>query len=69
MNDILEKREYLVGITIIEGRNIIGKDSQGTSDPFLKVRVADQVQQSQKKYEQNSAVWNQSLTFTGVHMN
>ena len=67
--DILERKEYLVGITIIEGRNIQGKDSAGTSDPFLKVRCADQVQQTQKKYEQNSAVWNQSITFTGIHMN
>jgi Ca2+-dependent lipid-binding protein len=40
-SDILEKKEYLVGITIIEGRNIIGKDSAGTSDPFLKIKVAD----------------------------
>jgi len=30
-----------VGITIIEGRNIEGKDMAGTSDPFLKIRVAD----------------------------
>lgn len=40
-SEVLEKKEYLVGITIIEGRNIIGKDSGGTSDPFLKVRCAD----------------------------
>ena len=39
--DILERKEYLVGITIIEGRNIQGKDSAGTSDPFLKIRCAD----------------------------
>lgn len=68
-NQLLERKEYLVGITIFEGRNIQGKDSQGTSDPFLKIKCADQVQQSQKKYEQNSAVWNQSLTFNGLHMN
>lgn len=65
----LHKKPYLVGITIIEGRNIFGKDSSGTSDPFVKVKVADQVQQSQKKYEQNSATWNQSLTFSEVLMN
>ena len=68
-SELLERKEYLVGITIFEVRNIQGKDSQGTSDPFLKIRCADQVQQSQKKYEQNSAVWNQSLTFNGLHMN
>lgn len=58
MNLILDRKEYLVGVTIYEARNIEGKDAQGTSDPFLKIRCADQVQQTQKKYEQNSAVWN-----------
>ena len=69
MNLVLDRKEYLVGITIYEARNIVGKDLQGTSDPFLKIRCADQVQQTQKKYEQNSAVWNQSLTFNSVRMN
>ena len=39
--EVLERKEYLVGITIIEARNIVGKDSGGTSDPFLKIRCAD----------------------------
>jgi Ca2+-dependent lipid-binding protein len=43
MAEKLEIKEYLVGITIIEGRNIYSKKSNGTSDPFLKIRVADQV--------------------------
>ena len=58
MTDLLERKEYLVGITIIECRNIQGKDAAGTSDPFVKVRCADQIQQTTKKYEVNSAVWN-----------
>ena len=37
----MEKKEYLVGVTIIEGRNIKGKDSGGTSDPFVKITVAN----------------------------
>ena len=69
MNLVLDRKEYLVGVTIYEARNIEGKDSAGTSDPFLKVKVADQVQQTQKKYESNSCVWNQSLTFNAVKMN
>ena len=69
MSELLERKEYLVGITIIEARNVYGKDAGGTSDPFVKVKCADQVQQSQKKYEQNSAIWNQSLTFNNVMMN
>lgn len=48
---MLSKKEYLVGITIIEGREIYGKDNAGTSDPFVKIKCADQVQQSSKKYE------------------
>jgi hypothetical protein len=28
-NELLERKQYLVGITIIEGRNILGKDKSG----------------------------------------
>ena len=41
----------------------------GTSDPFVEVTCAGQVQQTQKKYEVNSATWNQSLSFPGLMMN
>ena len=44
MTDLLERKEFLVGITLIEARNIQGLDAEGTSDPFVKVRCADQVQ-------------------------
>ena len=57
-NELLEKKQYLVGITIIEGRNILGKDASGQSDPFVKVTCAGQIQQTEKKYEVNSATWN-----------
>ena len=43
MNLVLDKKEYLVGVTIYEARNICGKDNAGTSDPFLKIKVADQI--------------------------
>ena len=66
---LLERKQYLVGITIIEGRCILGKDRAGTSDPFVIIRCAGQVQQTQKKYEVNSATWNQSLSFPKVMMN
>ena len=36
----MDKKEYLVGVTIIEGRNLRGKDSSGTSDPFVKIKCA-----------------------------
>ena len=44
-------------------------DGGGTSDPFAKVRCAGRTQQTTKKYETNSAIWNQTLTFSGISMN
>ena len=41
----------------------------GSSDPFVKVICAGQVQQTSKKYDVNSATWNQSLIFEGIKMN
>ena len=68
-NELLERKQYLVGVNVIEARNIIGKDAAGTSDPFVRVTCAGEVQQTQKKYEVNSATWNQSLSFPGLMMN
>ncbi len=68
-DDLLERKQYLCGVTIIEGRNLLGKDAAGTSDPFIIVKCAGQTQQTQKKYEVNSATWNQTLTFPGIMMN
>jgi Ca2+-dependent lipid-binding protein len=66
----MEKKEYLVGVTIIEGRKLSGKDAAGTSDPFVKITCANMPQQvTQRKYETNATVWNQSFTFPGVLMN
>lgn len=35
--DPTSKTEYLVGVTIIEARDLSGRDAQGTSDPFIKI--------------------------------
>ena len=53
-NELLERKQYLVGVNVIEARNIQGLDLAGTSDPFVKVTCAGQVQQTRKKYEVNS---------------
>lgn len=37
----MEKKEYLLGVTIIEGRYLKGKDFAGTSDPFVKLSCAN----------------------------
>ena len=41
---LLRRKQYLIGITIIEARCIQGKDAAGTSDPFVKVRCAGREQ-------------------------
>lgn len=56
--ELLQRKQYLVGITIIEGRGLSGRDAAGTSDPYIKVKCANQTQQTSKKYEVNSATWN-----------
>ena len=33
----MEKKSYLVGVTILEARGIQAKDAGGTSDPFIKI--------------------------------
>jgi hypothetical protein len=34
----MEKKEYLVGVTVIEARNLKGKDAAGTSDPYVTLK-------------------------------
>ena len=66
----MEKREYLVGVSIIEGRNLMGKDAAGTSDPFVKITCANLAPQvTMRKYSANTVVWNQSFTFSELFMN
>ena len=66
----MERREYLVGVSIIEARKLVGKDAGGTSDPYVKIICANKdPQATQKKYQTNAVVWNQSFTFPSVLMN
>jgi hypothetical protein len=37
----MEKREYLVGVSVIEARKLVGKDAGGTSDPYVKITCAN----------------------------
>ena len=61
------KTEYLVQVQVIEARQIKGKDASGTSDVYVKISVADQQPQITRiAARTNSAIWNQSFTFTGV---
>lgn len=66
----MEKKEYLVGVTILEARDIKGLDGGGTSDPFVRITCGNlDAQVTRTVYKTNSAVWNQSFTFNQLHMN
>ena len=36
-----EKQVYLVQIHIVEARNLSGMDEEGTSDPFVRIKVGN----------------------------
>ncbi len=40
-NKSKEKKEYLCQVTIVEARSLSAKDASGTSDPFVKITVAN----------------------------
>lgn len=67
----MEKKEYLVGVTVIEARKLRAKDqSTATSDPFVKITCGNSPPQvTQKRFSTNAVVWNQSFTFPGLMMN
>ena len=61
--------EYLVQVTIMEARELKGKDESGTSDPFVRITVGNLPPQvTTTAYGAASAVWNQSFTFTNLWM-
>ena len=64
------REEYLVQVTVMEARQLKGKDSSGTSDPFVKITVGNLPSQvTTTAYGAASAVWNQSFTFTNLFIN
>ena len=63
------KKEYLVQVTVVEGRYLKGKDASGTSDPYVKIRCGNtEPQITTTKESTNSATWNQSFTFTDIKL-
>eukprot|EP01022_Parablepharisma_sp_SALTPOND_P029649 TRINITY_DN742_c1_g1_i1.p2 TRINITY_DN742_c1_g1~~TRINITY_DN742_c1_g1_i1.p2 ORF type:complete len:1121 (-),score=124.91 TRINITY_DN742_c1_g1_i1:15245-18607(-) len=64
------RKEYLVQVTVIEGRYLKGLDSGGTSDPYIKITCGNlEPQVTVPKEKTNTAVWNQSFTFRSLLMN
>lgn len=67
MTTTFKKTEYLVQVTVIEARNLQGKDASGTSDPYVKITVANLAPQVTTTAKATSSMaWNQSFTFTNV---
>ena len=62
-----DRNDYLVQVTIIEVRDLKGLDSGGTSDPFIKITVANlNPQVTETKPAANTVTYNQSFTFDGL---
>jgi hypothetical protein len=60
-------KEYLVQITIIEGRHLVAKDDNGLSNPFVKICIGKSaVQSTEVIMECLTPVWNQSFTFSNL---
>lgn len=61
------QKEYLVQVTVIEGRYFAAKDSNGMSNPFIKIKCAKlDVQSTDVIYESLNPAWNQNFTFQGL---
>lgn len=62
-----EEKEYLVQVTIIEGRHLVAKDDNGLSNPFVKIRIGKSaIQSTEVIMESLTPVWNQSFTFPNL---
>ena len=60
----------MVGVSVLEARDLTAKSSRATLDPFVRINCGNlDPQITQIKYKSNSATWNQSFTFTGLMMN
>ena len=64
---IAQQTEYLVQVTVIEGRHLTAKGDDGLANPFCKIRIGkSNIQSSEVVYESLTPVWNQSFTFPNL---
>ncbi len=72
MNTLIDhnkKKEYLVQVTVIEGRHLSDKDD-GSSNPYVKITVGQHRPQATDYISRNiNPTWNQSFTFSGLEFN
>jgi hypothetical protein len=65
-----DTKEYLVQCNVIEARHLAGKNDNGMSNPFVKIKCADlPIQGTEVTYDCLTPVWNQSFSFVGLKMN
>ena len=66
--DTHKRKEYLVQVTVIEGRHLTDKD-EGTSNPFVKLTVGNLSAQATEYINKTlNPTWNQSFTFSGLEL-
>lgn len=55
-------REKLV-VEVVAAHNLLPKDGEGTSSPFVEVEFENQRQKTQVKYRELNPIWNEKLVF------
>ncbi|KAK3235298.1 hypothetical protein CYMTET_54488 [Cymbomonas tetramitiformis] len=55
--------DYTVRVNILEVNNLVGKDSSGTSDPFVRVVCNGDVKQTETLKATSSGIYNELFTF------
>ena len=61
------QKEYLVQVTIVEARHLVGKCDDGLSNPFIKIKCGDlPAQATEIVYGTLTPVWNQAFSFTNL---
>ncbi|KAI4349314.1 hypothetical protein L6164_009919 [Bauhinia variegata] len=62
MNNSGFSKEKLV-VEVVEAHNLMPKDGEGSSSPFVEVEFETQRQRTQVKYKDLNPVWNEKLVF------
>eukprot|EP00002_Diphylleia_rotans_P001016 TRINITY_DN10556_c0_g1_i10.p1 TRINITY_DN10556_c0_g1~~TRINITY_DN10556_c0_g1_i10.p1 ORF type:complete len:1388 (+),score=278.91 TRINITY_DN10556_c0_g1_i10:174-4166(+) len=65
-NMIGGKQGAILHVGVIEARNLLAADRQGTSDPYCKVTIQGKSQKTEIIDAQLNPTWNQTLVFKGI---
>ncbi|GLJ11106.1 hypothetical protein SUGI_0143120 [Cryptomeria japonica] len=53
-------------VTVVEGRNLTGKDRSGKSDPYIKLQYGKIIQKTKSISRELNPVWNQEFEFNEI---